>query len=172
MGAALKIHESWPNFRPLLASRLAGFADDEPQRPLSINDDQQARQIEQHLEHGRRWAEDLIRRARASIADGGPSDIDETIELLEREDGAFIREFAAAIKKARKPIERIPKRHADRARQIAREIDWFENIIVQHEELLRDLRWQLMVVRAESRRDKSGPVFDDPNALRRYLRTR
>ncbi len=40
---------------------------------------------------------------------------------------------------------------------------------IESQEVLRDARWQLMVIRAESVPEGRGPVFADPKALRRYL---
>ena len=176
MGAALKIYETWPNFRPLLASGLAGFANDDVRVASAADKRELVTRIERQLEQARRWSAEKLSQARSAIPDGGPSDIDETIELLEREEGALVREFGPQIKKARRLIGNVRPSSRDSVKKVARDlaegVDWLENIIVQHEELLRDLRWQLMAVRAEARKDQTGPVFDDPASLRHYLRSR
>ena len=176
MGAALKIHESWPNFRPLLARGLADFANDDGPVVRSSEQAERARQIEQQLDQARRWADELAGRARALIPEGGPSDIDATIELLEREEGALLRHFRPPIRKARKLIGRVSAKHSAgvraAARTLAESIDWFEGIVLQHEQLLRDLRWALMEIRAECRRSERGDIVESAAALRQHLRSR
>ncbi len=80
-----------------------------------------------------------------------------------------MQEFAPKIQTARKALKQAVDLPADASETATQQLDLFEELVTRHEEVLRDLRWELMTIRAERRRSDTGPVFDDPRDLERYL---
>jgi bacterioferritin (cytochrome b1) len=101
---------------------------------------------------------------------GSQIDWDYLIERLE----FYEAEAARDLSRAQKLIDRILMFVGDaeptvarRAREMVRRQ---ENAVVRLFEALRDARWQAMALRAHSAPDaRTGPIFDNPTELRRYL---
>ena len=56
---------------------------------------------------------------------------------------------------------------------IRRDVVWYvrmlEEAMIRTAEALRDARWQLLAIQAQIEEEGEGPIFDDPEALERYL---
>ncbi len=93
----------------------------------------------------------LLAAAKAEAPAGGPANLDELINgLLQLEQTAHAL-FGPLL------------RQAETARAA-----WSEPL-VRALEALRDSRWQLMVLRADTERDGDSPTFSDADQLRRFL---
>jgi len=93
----------------------------------------------------------LLAAAKAEVPAGGPANLDELIDgLLELEENAHAL-FGPLL------------RQAEAARAA-----WSEPL-VRALEALRDSRWQLMVLRADTDQDDDSPTFSDADQLRRFL---
>jgi hypothetical protein len=116
----------------------------------------------------RAWARSLVRDAERLDVFKTEDDLEAMISFLEQEEGRLLSELGPKLKQARLMLKR-----ADATRQykttLCRQFDRFEDIVIGHEEALRDLRWDLMRIGADRYRDDSGPTFDNPADLRRYL---
>ncbi len=136
-------------------------------KPFEVN-----RQLEcarHNLDRITAWAEHVTRDASAADRSRQDNDLDDLISFLEREEGCFMQEFAPKIQTARKALKQAVDLPADATETATRQLDLFEELVTRHEEVLRDLRWELMTIRAERARSDTGPVFDDPRDLERYL---
>lgn len=90
-------------------------------------------------------------KAEAESDEGGPGNLDELIEGLERlEENAYAL-FAPFMPRAE-----------------AAGASWAEPLI-RALESLRDCRWHIMVLRAETDRDDAAPTFSDAATLRKFL---
>lgn len=134
-----------------------------------FKDNRQLERARHDLDRITAWAEHLTRDASASDRPRQENDLDELISFLEREEGCFMQEFAPKIQTARKALKRVVDLPADIREAATRQLDLFKKLVIRHEEVLRDLLWELMTIRAERRRSDTGPVFDDPRDLERYL---
>lgn len=112
----------------------------------------------------------MVANDRAVAESGDRLDWDYRIERLE----FFETEAACDVSRMRKLVDRIlaGTRDADpaigrRARTLARRQ---EDVVLRFVEALRDARWQMMALRAHFAPDaRSGPSFDNPAEMRRYL---
>jgi hypothetical protein len=112
----------------------------------------------------------MVANDRAAAESGGRLDWDYRIERLE----FYETEAAHDVSRMRRLVDRIlaGARDADpaigrRARGLAR---LQEDAVLRFVEALRDARWQMMALRANFGPDSgSGPAFDDPAEMRRYL---
>jgi hypothetical protein len=113
----------------------------------------------------------LIADSRIAAEGNRTVDWDYLIERLEFDEGKAARDLSQLQKLVNRILEFA--RDAEpatsrRARGMARRQ---ENAVARFVEALRDARWQAMALRAHFAPDPStGPVFDNPEELRRYLR--
>jgi hypothetical protein len=112
----------------------------------------------------------MVANDRAAAESGSRLDLDYRIERLE----FYEAEAARDVSRMRRLVDRIlaGARDADRAigrraRRLARRQ---EDAVLRFVETLRDARWQMMALRAHFDPDsRSGPIFDNPAEMRRYL---
>jgi hypothetical protein len=93
----------------------------------------------------------LLMAAKAEVPAGGPANLDELIDGLlglERDAQAL---FVPILRQAE-----------------AEGASWSEPL-VRALEALRDCRWQLMTLRADTERDEEAPTFSNAGELRRHL---
>lgn len=110
-----------------------------------------------------------VANERATAASGGQVDWDYQIERLDLCEA----EAARDVVRIRKLVGRILALTDDdrsagrRARALARRQ---EEAVARLVEALRDARWQMMALRAQyDPTARVGPIFDDPEELRRHL---
>jgi hypothetical protein len=117
------------------------------------------RAIESNLEKLRDCSRTIFDTMERKVAAGErPDDLEETIDSLLETEEEFKREL-------------LP--YVDRARQQQASLlssRWIEAILGGLK-VLRDLRWDLMALRAETEAPGDAPVFDNPQALLEYLKT-
>jgi hypothetical protein len=120
------------------------------------------------LDHLRTWAGSLVRDAERLEAFKTEDDLEIMISFLEQEEGRLLSELGPRLRQARRMLKRAiaPRQYKT---TLSRQFDRFEDIVIGHEEALRDLRWELMRIGADRYRDDSGPTFDNPADLQRYL---
>lgn len=120
------------------------------------------------------WHEDQLARGieavKRQISAGKPPDLDETIDSLLRREQQMARTLAPYMKQAKRALrdlKRVSPARRDALSPIYRQyIDTACRIL----EALRDARWQLMALRAESTH-KQGPTFHNPKELKRHFRS-
>jgi len=102
----------------------------------------------------------------------GAIELDEAIRDLEGWERSLKETFLPALetlKQIRQDTFSLPgTTPGERAKAISA-ADRHAEAIAGILELLRDARWQLMALRAESEEPGDAPVFDDPEDLLRYL---
>jgi hypothetical protein len=114
----------------------------------------------------------MVANDRAAAESGGRLDWDYRIERLE----FYETEAAHDLSRARRLVDHILSAMQDaspalarRARSLARRQ---EDAALRFVEALRDARWQVMALRAQfDPASRDGPIFTDPDELRRYLAT-
>src|SRR4051812_47451307 len=93
----------------------------------------------------------LLTAARSDAAEGGPGNLDELIEGLERLEENASALFSPFLRRAE-----------------AAGASWAEPLI-RALESLRDCRWQMMVLRADTDREDAAPTFSDAGTLRKLI---
>ncbi len=97
----------------------------------------------------------LLEAATAELPNGGPDNIDDLIEDLLPLERRSQRLFAPVLRWAE-------DKDGD--------TDGISEPLIQALEALRDTRWRLMALRAETRRgEEAGPIFESAEELRRYV---
>jgi plasmid stabilization system protein ParE len=136
------------------------------------------KQLDQHLETLEtkirvfsEAASSFLQPVREHLASGASLDLDEAVEAMEEREANLREGFLPLLRqaeKAREDVPSLPPRYRELALQIAdKQIKVYSGIL----ESLRDVRWQLMALRAKAEGPGDGPVFDDPEELERYLET-
>lgn len=98
-----------------------------------------------------------------------PANIDALIDNLlaeERKADQDSRSQIKAAKRGLRALKSVPQGYRRAVEPLMRRMI---DLLEEQKEILRDTRWQLMVIRADDVAEGVGPVFDDPKALRRYL---
>ncbi|HEY4595518.1 MAG TPA: hypothetical protein VIJ02_03895 [Thermoanaerobaculia bacterium] len=117
------------------------------------------RAIEANLERLQSCSRKIFEEMERKVAAGErPEDLDETIDSLLETEEEFKRELLPYVDRAR-------QQQADSLSS-----RWIEAILGGLR-VLRDLRWDLMALRAETEPPGDAPVFDNPRALLEYLKT-
>ena len=114
----------------------------------------------------RRGTERLITESRQER----PPNLDALIRNLLAEERRADAESRAQIKSATRAlrlIRKAPVAYRDAVEPLMKRMI---DLLQEQKEILRDARWQLMIVRANSVPEGRGPVFDDAKALKRYLK--
>src|SRR3954468_3725310 len=118
--------------------------------------------IEANLERLKDCSRKIFEGMERKVAAGErPEDLDETIDSLLETEEEFKRELLPYVDRARQQQTAPPGSLSSR---------WIEAILGGLR-VLRDLRWDLMALRAETEPPGDAPVFDNPRALLEYLKT-
>jgi len=118
--------------------------------------------IEANLERLKDCSRKIFEGMERKVAAGErPEDLDETIDSLLETEEEFKRELLPYVDRARQQQTAAPGSLSSR---------WIEAILGGLR-VLRDLRWDLMALRAETEAPGDAPVFDNPQALLEYLKT-
>jgi hypothetical protein len=122
------------------------------------------RAIEENLEKLREGSRALFQGMEGRVAASElPEELDETIGSLLETEEEFKREFLPHLELAR-------QRKAASASTAGLWDRWIDAILGGLR-VLRDLRWDLMALRAETEAPGDSPVFDNPRDLLEYLKT-
>ncbi len=120
------------------------------------------RAIELNLEKLKDCSRKIFEAMDRKVAAGErPDDLDETIDSLLETEEEFKRELLPYVDRARQRQTAVSDSLSSR---------WIEAILGGLR-VLRDLRWDLMALRAETEALGDAPVFDNPQALLEYLKT-
>jgi hypothetical protein len=120
------------------------------------------RAIESNLEKLKDCSRTIFETMERKVAAGErPDDLDETIDSLLETEEEFKRELLPYVDRARQRQTAASDSLSSR---------WIEAILGGLR-VLRDLRWDLMALRAEAEPPGDAPVFDNPQALLEYLKT-
>ncbi|HEY4587904.1 MAG TPA: hypothetical protein VII86_01695 [Thermoanaerobaculia bacterium] len=120
------------------------------------------RAIESNLEKLKDCSRTIFETMERKVAAGErPDDLDETIDSLLETEEEFKRELLPYVDRARQRQTAASDSLSSR---------WIEAILGGLR-VLRDLRWDLMALRAETEPPGDAPVFDNPRALLEYLKT-
>ncbi len=129
--------------------------------------------IERNLEKLNSCSRALFEEIERKVAAGEhPDDLDETIDSLLETEEEFKREFLPHLESARQRKAVIifhpgAKAFASGSDPLNRWID----AILGGLKVLRDLRWNLMALRADAEPPGHSPVFSDSQDLLKYLKT-
>lgn len=128
--------------------------------------------LDEQLERAGQGLREIVKGADRVVAGAGgasPGDLDELVGVfqdLEEKMAADLRNLRADQGRWSGPLQRIPRESRLR----------FSSLIHRHEESLigaaeaiRDVRWRLLALQARTDEEGDAPVFDDPDALERYL---
>ncbi|MFL6232338.1 MAG: hypothetical protein ACJ76N_04330 [Thermoanaerobaculia bacterium] len=120
------------------------------------------RAIETNLEKLKDCSRAIFETMERKVAAGDhPEDLDETIDSLLETEEEFKRELLPYVDRARQQQTTASESLSSR---------WIEALLGGLK-VLRDLRWDLMALRAEAEAPGDAPVFDNPQALLEYLKT-
>ena len=120
------------------------------------------RAIESNLEKLKDCSRTIFETVERKVAAGErPEDLDETIDSLLETEEDFKREILPSVDRARQQQTAVSNSLSSR---------WIEALLGELR-VLRDLRWDLMALRAEAEAPGDAPVFDNPQALLEYLKT-
>jgi hypothetical protein len=148
---------------------LVTLAANEPGRSSWLEDlERRLQRLENRLEGMTQTASQLVKAAEnASTVDY--SELEDMIELLEK----LELSLAADLDRFRQEQDHwanLLHNHATAARRrFSMLIGSLEDGMVRTAEAIRDARWRLLAIQAQIEDEGSAPVFDDPNALERYL---
>jgi|1185.fasta_scaffold25484_5 hypothetical protein len=132
---------------------------DRARQPPRLED---VRAIESNLEKLKDCSRTIFETMERKVAAGErPDDLDETIDSLLETEEEFKRELLPYVDRARQRQTAASDSLSSR---------WIEAILGGLR-VLRDLRWDLMALRAETEPPGDAPVFDNPRALLEYLKT-
>ena len=123
------------------------------------------RDLECELRALRRGTERLIAERRRKP----PANLEALIDNLLAEERRADLESRPQIEAARRGLRLLKKAPAGYRRVVEPLMRRMIDLLQKQKEILRDARWQLMVIRAEGIPEGRGAIFDDPRALRRYL---
>ena len=98
-----------------------------------------------------------------------PANIDALIDNLLAEERKADQDSRSQIKAAKRGLRALKNAPAVYRRAVEPLMRRMIDLLEEQKEILRDTRWQLMVIRAENVPEGVGPVFDDAKALRRHL---
>jgi hypothetical protein len=146
MGKSLSLRDFLPVYGGEVREAVPDYGDDwEEGAPMELNNH---RGLARSLEAG---SARLLAAAKAEVPAGGPANLDELIDgLLQLEQNAHAL-FGPLL------------RQAETAKAA-----WAEPL-VRSLEALRDSRWQLMVLRADTDQADDSPTFSDADQLRRFI---
>jgi hypothetical protein len=114
----------------------------------------------------------LLANQRLAAESNNQVDWDYLIERLEFYEAEAARDLSRTQKLVDRILTFVRNAEPTVARQAREMVRREENAVVRFIEALRDARWQAMALRAHSAADsRTGPVFDNPAELRRYLAT-
>jgi len=167
MPASLKLK----NYVPDLASATSSVAE----RISAIEDlgrdvrgEGAINDIEREVTTLRRGTERLIAESRQRR----PPNLDALIENLLSEERRVDADSRAQIKSAMRALRLLKKAPPAYRKAVEPLMARMIDLLHEQKEILRDARWQLMAIRADTVPEGRGPVFEDPKALRRYLARR
>jgi hypothetical protein len=127
--------------------------------------------IERNLEKLRNCSRTLFADIERKVAAGEPPEnLDETIDSLLEAEEDFLREFKPYLESARQRRAGIDF-HAGAEKSAARLLDRWIDAILGGLIVLRDLRWNLIALRADAEPSGDFPVFSDPQDLLKYIET-
>jgi hypothetical protein len=129
--------------------------------------------IEQNLEKLKDRSRTLFEDMERKVAAGErPEGLDETIDSLLETEEEFKREFLPHLELARRRKTAVISYPGAKASASAASLlDRWIDAILGGLMVLRDLRWDLMALRAETEAPGDSPVFDNPQDLLKYLKT-
>ncbi|MEO6192402.1 MAG: hypothetical protein ABIS20_05290 [Thermoanaerobaculia bacterium] len=114
-------------------------------------------------------------KAEEEISAGNPSpDLDEHIESIFKMEEDLRRDWLPHIELARKVKAgtfQLPRIGSAEKARLVNTLERFIKATLSVLETLRDLRWNLMTLRAEAEDPGEAPVFDNPQDLLVYLKT-
>jgi hypothetical protein len=147
----------------------------EPARQALSRRREDVRAIERNLDRLKECGRTVLDTMERKIAAGEcPEELDEYIDSLLETEEEFKREFMPHVELARQrragAFSRTDLSAADRALSVNLS-DRRIKALLGGLETLRDLRWSLMALRAETEDPGDAPVFDDSQDLLRYLTT-
>jgi hypothetical protein len=130
------------------------------------------RAIEQNLEKLRDGGRILFQSMERKVAAGElPEELDGTIDSLLETEEEFKREFLPHLELARQRKAAVSSAAVKAPASTASLWDRWIDAILGGLRVLRDLRWDLIALRAETEAPGDSPVFDDPRDLLEYLKT-
>ncbi len=130
------------------------------------------RAIEQNLEKLRDGGRSLFQSMERKVAAGElPEELDGTIDSLLETEEEFKREFLPHLELARQRKAAVSSSAVKASASTASLWDRWIDAILGGLRVLRDLRWDLMALRAETEAPGDSPVFDDSRDLLEYLKT-
>ena len=124
--------------------------------------------LEREVSNLRRGTERLIAESRQRR----PANLDALIDNLLVEERRADMDSRAQIKSAMRALRLLKKAPSAYRKAVEPLMTRMIDLLQQQKEILRDARWQLMLVKADSLPERRGPIFDDPKALKRYLTRR
>jgi hypothetical protein len=111
----------------------------------------------------------LIQTAREEFSRGETGDCNPVIETAQTSEQMIKRDYEETLRlrdRLTKLLRRVDPEFLDLLEPSFRRYD---EVVAQFIASIVDIRWQLMALRAEARKDETGPVFSDPRELRRHL---
>lgn len=124
--------------------------------------------LERRLDGMTRTASEMVTVAESTSA-VNPDDLEETLRLvgdLEQSIGTDLGRFRSEQEHW---VDLLHYHTSETRSRFSRLIGVLEDAMARTAEAVRDARWRLLAIQAQIEEEGSAPVFDDPDALERYL---
>jgi hypothetical protein len=143
----------------------------QPDRSAWLDDlEGSIQRLERRLDGMTRTASEMVAVAESTSTSAvNPDDLEKTIQLV----GDLERSIGTDLERFRSEQEHwadLLLHHSTEARgRFSKLVEVLENAMARTAEAVRDARWRLLTIQAQIEEEGSAPVFDDPDALERYL---
>jgi uncharacterized protein YigA (DUF484 family) len=97
------------------------------------------------------------------------SELEDMIQLLEKLEQSLGADLSRLRLEQDHWADLLHRHTRDARHRFSRFIGNLERAMVRTAEAIRDARWRLLAIQAQIEKEGTAPVFDDPDALERYL---
>ncbi len=97
------------------------------------------------------------------------SELENMIQLLEKLEQSLGTDLSRFRLEQDHWADLLHRHTRDARRRFSKLIGCLEEAMVRTAEAIRDARWRLLAIQAQIEEEGTAPVFDDPDALERYL---
>jgi len=160
----VKLVSTFEEVNPIIAQ-----AAKEPARVSWLDDlEKRFQDLEERLKGMTRTTSSMV-AAVESASSVDPEEVEKTVNrLMELEEG-----LGTDLSRFRAEQDHwvdLLRHHTRKAqRRFSELLGHLEEAMIRTAEALRDARWQLLAIQAQIEEEGEGPIFDDPEALERYL---
>jgi predicted nucleic acid-binding Zn-ribbon protein len=110
-----------------------------------------------------------VKLLEAGIRAGGAADFESTIKTAEKSEADIRREDQQAEKIVHSLEKIIRRERPELARHVKPLIERYRAATLRYRGALQEIRWTMLVLRAEQHKKERGPVFSNGKSLTRYL---